>query len=179
MAQTTDITDDTKVGAVLSSPKNAGKLIKAGYETVGDLKTARMSEFMELGIGQVTLEEIQNVCGDPAPEEPEPEPVIEENTNPIHIMSPHPGFSLQIVPGDVDRGPHGRSMRPIQPVYCVCQDGRGKVTQKMWFMRLFGRENSIAIDEAVEKDTPWRVDCFNWLKGRKAFRDGDFRIMSD
>ncbi len=177
MINTSLVTDKTLIGAVLSSAKNAGKLKAAGYETVGSLKGVLLSKFMEIGVGEVTLEEIQALVGEPEPE-PEQEVRIEENDADIQIRSPHAKFSLQIVPGDIDRGPSGRGMRPVQPVYLVCADGRGSFSRRMWFLHLFGRENMREVEKAEEEKQPWRVRAYEWLKKKKAHGQY-FQIMSD
>jgi hypothetical protein len=170
-------TDATLLTTLLSSKPNLIKLGKAGYKTKGDLKEVTMSELMELGIGEVTLEEIQGVIGTPKPEE-HVEPTIEENDNDICIRSPHARFSLQVVPGDIDRGPSGRGMRPIQPLYLTCIDGRGNLSRKMWFIHLYGRGDMASVEQAERDNKKWRVDAFKWLKSRKAC-GRKFHIMSD
>lgn len=175
---TNAVTDETKIGLVLSSTRNVAKLKAAGYATVGDLKDGSISEFQELSIGDVTLEQIRDVLGDHLKPQAAESTVIEECDEDIHIISPSPGFSLQIVPGDIDRGSSGRGMRPIQPVYLVCERGRGRFTRRMWFLHLHGRGNMSAVEAAERDGDSWRVAAYEWLHARKS-HGTNFRIMSD
>lgn len=174
--QTTKIEDKTLLADALSSPKNVEVLAKAKIVTVGDAKKLTIADFIKMGVGEVTIEEIRTLGVRQAAESKDAR--LEESPNPIHILSPFAEYCLQVLPGDVRRNPNGRGQAIIRPIYIVCKTGRGKLTREMWYARRYERDAK-KMQDAATANEPWRLEAYEWLKGRKSYRSKGFRVMSD
>lgn len=172
---TTTISDDTLLKDVLSSPKNLEILHRHKVTTVGEAKRLTIGDYVKMGVGEVTIEEIRSLGVRQAAQSIDAK--IEESVNPIHIHSPYDGYCLQVRPGDVERSPNGRSHRVIRPIYVVCQKGRGQLTRKMWYTRKYAWD-AAKIQDAEVRNEPWRLEAYEWLQARKSFNKS-FRVLSD
>lgn len=167
----------TDLGEVLSSPASVEKLKSSGFKTTEDLKKGDTEEFLNMGLGEVTMEEITNAMGGQIAPKVANVTVVESDAD-IHIQSPFGGYSLQIVPGGVEKNENGKGYRTVQPIYLVCESGRGRFTRRMWLLRKYGRSDMRRVEQAERDGEPWRVEAVQWLQKRKA-HGTDFRIMSD
>ena len=172
---TKEITDDTLLKDVLSSPKNLEILQKNKITTVGGAKALTIADFVKMGVGEVTIEEIRGLGVRQAAQSVDSK--LEESANPIHIHSPFPGYCLQVRPGDVERNVNGRGQRIIRPLYIVCQNGRGQLTRKLWYTRKYAWD-AAKIQDAEVRNEPWRLEAYDWLRARKSFNKS-FRVLSD
>lgn len=170
------ITDDTLLADRLSSPKNLELLAKNKVLTVGDAKKLTIVDFIRMGVGEVTIDEIRTLGVRQATESKDAK--IEESPNPIHIASHFAGYALQVLPGDVRRNPNGRGQAVIQPIYAVCHNGRGKLTREMWYNRKYDRDKK-KVQDAVIANEPWRLDAYAWLLATKGYKAKRFRVLSD
>lgn len=169
------ISDETPIADVLTSPKNIEILIRNKVTTVGAAKKLSISDFLTMGVGEVTMEEIKSLGVRQAAQSKDSK--IEESIHPIHIFSPFGGYSLQILQGDVRRNANGRGQAILKPIYIVCQGGRGQLTRKMWYARKYERD-ARKVQDAEVANEPWRLEAYEWLRKRKSFGK-DFKVMSD
>ena len=172
----TTITDDTKLADVLSSKRNLALLASQEIITVGDIQKQNIKSLVGMGIGETTIEEIRGI--NDVPEEPEPKKMEwEEGQQALYIRSPSPGYSLQISPGDAVTSATRRGTRIIQPIYIVCQGGKGRLTAEMWYGRRHDRDKKL-VASALAKNEKWRKEAAAWLQTRKNYGNL-FHLLTD
>lgn len=169
------ITDETLLADVLTSPKNIALLAKNGVNTVGDAKKLTITDIVKMGVGDVTTAEIRDLGVKQAAESADSK--IEESMNDIQIISDSSEFCLQVLPGDMVPNPNGKGRQILRPLYVTCVNGKGRLSAKMWYTRIYNR-NRQEVDAALAAHRPWRIAAYEWLQRSKSFKN-KFRVLSD
>jgi hypothetical protein len=167
---------------VVSSGRARGALKNLGVTRPGQLGNLNLSTLIEeKGIGVATVNEIQAFLDEQGPNPRREADAVEnaqfeENMDPVTIGSPNPRQAIIVMPGDRVQLKNGAN-RIIPGVIIQCESGVGHLTAKMWFTRKYERD-TVAVEEALKRREPWRLDAVEWLKNRK--RHGlDYSVLPD
>lgn len=182
---TAPITDDTSLEAIVASPRARAALAGAGFKTLGDVRKAKLSAVQKVkGVGLVTLDSLRDAlkamgpqgAAATTPDVEAKEPEWEEGAHDIHLHSPHRGFQFPLKKARRLIGPGGEEIVQ-EPLWLEFRDGEARVTRRMWFMKVFDGDE-VRVEEAIERNQPWRLLCIAWLRARRT-HGRDFFIKTD
>ncbi len=186
MNTATKIPDETAISEIVTAPRAAKHLVAAGYGTLGVVREKGMQEILSLRyVGRVSIEEIKAAIGpqetkpDPAAT-PDDEPEFEEGTHPVHLERTPDGPSRLAWAPSNKVGQPGGGYRLQKPMWVEFdpRDGRATITQRMYWMRFFTRDES-RVNEAIDREQPWRQACVEMVRRDFSGCGVGFVILSD
>lgn len=165
-----------RIADLLTSKKAIKALASAGYTTTDDLVGVAQADLISIkGVGDVTLQRLQNALA-PAPAiEPEIDE-WEESDEPIHLDGPNDSLAIRITHADEIRD--GKRVRVINPHFLEFENGHARLTKKLYLLAKYLGDKSAA-REALMRNEPWRLDAIEWLRAKPSYRAGSFIILTD
>lgn len=182
---TTKLPDETLIHEIVTSPRAVKHLEAAGFNTLGDVRARGVEQTVRLRyVGQVSIEELKRAIGPqgaPEPVEPEDDgPEFEEGGQPLHLeRTPTGPARISFLPAHKVEAPGG-GYKMQTPVFIEfdLRSGRAKVTQRMYWLRRFNRDEE-RVRLAIEEGHPWRQDCADMLRREFRSHGTGFIVLSD
>ena len=188
MTTETKIPSETPISQIVSAPRAIKHLEAAGFNTLGDVRERGVQACFGLRfVGQVSIEEIQRAIGPqteadapPAPAAEDDEPEFEEGTHPLILertptgparISFHPSLKVESPGGGY------RLQAPLWIEFDL-RTARAKVTQRMYWMRMFNRDEA-RVNAAIEEGRPWRQACADMLRSQFRSHGHGFIVLTD